>query len=55
MLPDTRYAKGGNVHVAYQAFGNGEVDLVVVPGFVSNIATAMCDLSRCTSLQRLPA
>jgi class 3 adenylate cyclase/esterase/lipase len=39
MLPNTRYAKSGNVHVAYQVFGNGEIDLVFVPGFVSNIET----------------
>jgi pimeloyl-ACP methyl ester carboxylesterase len=37
MLPKTRYAKSGNVHVAYQTFGNGDIDLVFVPGFVSNI------------------
>jgi hypothetical protein len=36
MLPNARYAKGGNVHVAYQAFGNGEVDLVFVPGLFSS-------------------
>ena len=37
MLPKTRYAKSGNVHVAYQVFGNGELDLGFVPGFVSNV------------------
>ena len=36
-LPTTRYAKSGNVHVAYQVFGEGEIDLVFFPGFVSNI------------------
>ena len=36
-VTSTRYAKSGNVHVAYQVFGNGEVDLVFVPGFVSNV------------------
>ena len=36
-LPVTRYAKSGDVHVAYQVFGNGPVDLVFVPGFVSHI------------------
>ena len=36
-LPTTRYAKSGNVHVAYQAFGEGPIDLVFFPGFVSNI------------------
>src|SRR4029078_504385 len=37
MLPTTRYAKSGDIHVAYQVFGNGEIDLVFFPGFVSNI------------------
>jgi pimeloyl-ACP methyl ester carboxylesterase len=37
--PSTRYAKSGNVHVAYQVFGRGEIDLVFFPGFVSNIET----------------
>jgi hypothetical protein len=37
MLPTTRYAKSGSVHVAYQVFGNGDIDLVFFPGFVSNI------------------
>ena len=37
MLPKTRYAKSGSVHIAYQTFGNGDVDLVFVPGFVSNV------------------
>ena len=36
MQPATRYAKSGEVHVAYQVFGEGP-DLVVAPGFVSNI------------------
>lgn len=35
--PRTRYAKSGDVHVAYQLFGDGPVDLVLVPGFVSHI------------------
>jgi pimeloyl-ACP methyl ester carboxylesterase/class 3 adenylate cyclase len=39
MLPTTRYAKSGNVHVAYQVFGEGDIDLVFFPGFVSNIET----------------
>jgi len=34
--PVTRYAKSGDVHVAYQVFGEGP-DLVVAPGFVSHI------------------
>jgi class 3 adenylate cyclase/alpha-beta hydrolase superfamily lysophospholipase len=35
--PDVRYARSGNIHVAYQVFGEGEFDLVVVPGALSNI------------------
>jgi len=37
MQPVTQYAKSGDVHVAYQAFGDGPINLVMVPGFVSNI------------------
>ena len=34
---ETRYAKSGPVHIAYQVFGHGAVDLVCVPGFVSHL------------------
>src|SRR2546425_13321922 len=37
MLPDTRYAKSGDIHIAYQVTGQGPLDLIFVPGFVSNI------------------
>jgi pimeloyl-ACP methyl ester carboxylesterase len=33
----THYAKSGDVHVAYQVFGSGPIDLVLAPGFVSQI------------------
>ena len=32
----TRYAKSGDIHIAYQVFGEGP-DLVMAPGFVSHI------------------
>jgi pimeloyl-ACP methyl ester carboxylesterase len=35
--PRTQYARSGDAHIAYQVFGEGDVDLVFVPGFVSNI------------------
>ena len=35
--PETRYAKSGDVHIAYQVFGNGPIDLVIVQGAISNI------------------
>ena len=37
MLPETRYAKSGDVSIAYQVVGDGPIDLVLVPGWVSNI------------------
>jgi len=37
MQPVTQYAKSGDVHIAYQAFGEGPINLVLVPGFVSNV------------------
>jgi class 3 adenylate cyclase len=37
MTPVTHYAKSGNVHIAYQVFGDGPINLVVAPPFVSNI------------------
>ncbi len=36
-VPRTRYAKSGHVHVAYQVFGSGAIDLVFAPGFISHI------------------
>jgi pimeloyl-ACP methyl ester carboxylesterase len=35
--PETRYAKSGDIHVAYHLFGAGPTNLVLVPGFVSHI------------------
>jgi pimeloyl-ACP methyl ester carboxylesterase len=37
MLPETRYAKSGGVNIAYQTVGSGARDLVLVPGWVSNL------------------
>jgi hypothetical protein len=35
--PDVRYAHNGDVAIAYQVFGEGSVNLVCVPGFISNL------------------
>jgi pimeloyl-ACP methyl ester carboxylesterase len=37
MQPVTHYAKSGDVHIAYQVFGEGAIDLVFAPPFVSNV------------------
>jgi class 3 adenylate cyclase/pimeloyl-ACP methyl ester carboxylesterase len=36
-VPEIRYAKSGDVHIAYQVIGNGPVDLVYTPGIWSNL------------------
>ncbi len=37
MRPQTKYAKSGNVNIAYQVVGTGTFDLVYVMGWVSNL------------------
>ena len=37
MKPETHYARSGEVNIAYQVVGEGPRDLVLVPGWVSNI------------------
>jgi class 3 adenylate cyclase len=37
MMPETKYAKSGDVSIAYQVVGNGPIDLIYVMGWVSNI------------------
>lgn len=57
--PRTEYAKSGRVSIAYQVVGEGPVDLVLVPGFVSHVEVAWEQprlahlLSRLASFSRL--
>ena len=37
MEPDVRYVRSGGASIAYQVVGEGEIDLVWVPDFVSNL------------------
>lgn len=37
MESDTKYAKSGNVHIAYRVFGDGPHDIVLIPGTVSQV------------------
>ena len=37
MIPQTRYARSGKVNIAYQVTGDGPLDLVYVPGWVSQV------------------
>jgi class 3 adenylate cyclase len=34
--PEVQYAQSGDLSIAYQVFGRGDLDLVFVPGFISN-------------------
>jgi pimeloyl-ACP methyl ester carboxylesterase len=37
MTPEIRYARSGDLRIAYQVVGSGPLDLVYVSGFVSNL------------------
>jgi pimeloyl-ACP methyl ester carboxylesterase len=37
VVPETRYAKSGEVHIAYQVVGDGPVDLVFIPGLFTHV------------------
>lgn len=51
--PQTRFALSGDVNIAYQVVGDGPVDLVFVPGWVSNIDEAWTEPSFARFLERL--
>jgi class 3 adenylate cyclase len=52
-VPVIRYAKSGEVNIAYQVTGNGRLDLICVPGWVSNIEYAWEEASYARFLRRL--
>ncbi len=52
-VPTTRYARCGDVHIAYQVTGEGPLDLVLVPGWVSHVEYAWEEPSYASFLRRL--
>lgn len=44
-VPETKFTQSGEVSIAYQVMGNGPLDLIVVPGFVSHLEQAWEDPS----------
>jgi class 3 adenylate cyclase/pimeloyl-ACP methyl ester carboxylesterase len=36
-VPETRYARSGDLQIAYQVVGEGSVDVVLIPSYLSNI------------------
>ena len=53
MLPETQYAKSGDVNIAYQVIGEGLLDLVLVPGFVTHLDIDWEEPSYAHMLRRL--
>jgi len=53
MAPETKYTQSGDVSIAYQVLGDGPLDLLIVPGFVSHLEQAWEDASYTRFLQRL--
>ena len=55
MTRETRYARSGDLNIAYQVVGDGPRDLVYVPGWVSNIELMWEDPAMAHFLERLTA
>ena len=53
MVPETKYARSGNLHIAYQIAGEGPPDLVFVHGWISHIEHLWEEPSVARFLQRL--
>jgi pimeloyl-ACP methyl ester carboxylesterase len=53
MEAETRYADSGGVSIAYQVHGEGPLDLVFVPGFVSHVEMYMGDPTVARFFRRL--
>jgi pimeloyl-ACP methyl ester carboxylesterase len=51
--PETKYARSGEVHIAYQVVGDGPLDLVLVPGWISHIEHQWEDPAHAHFLERL--
>jgi pimeloyl-ACP methyl ester carboxylesterase len=53
--PVTRYARSGDVSIAYQVLGDGPLDLVLVPGWVSHLEYGWEEPSLARFYERLAA
>jgi pimeloyl-ACP methyl ester carboxylesterase/class 3 adenylate cyclase len=53
MPPETHYAASGDVNIAYQVVGDGPIDLVFVPGFVSHLDLQWADPRIARFLEKL--
>jgi class 3 adenylate cyclase len=53
MPPDTRYARSGEVHIAYQVVGDGPIDLLWVPNWIWHVEHMWEDPLTARMLNRL--
>ncbi len=52
-VPEIRYTRSGRVSIAYQEIGEGPIDLVLVPGWISNLELAWEEPRMAGFLRRL--
>jgi pimeloyl-ACP methyl ester carboxylesterase len=52
-VADIRYTKSGHVSLAYQVFGAGDTDLVMAPGYISNLEANWEEPNYARFLERL--
>jgi len=53
LIPSTRYARSGDVNIAYQVVGSGPIDLVYAPGWVSHVEAMWEEPTHDAFLRRL--
>ena len=53
MTPETKYVRSGHTHIAYQTIGDGPLDLIYVPGWVSHVELAWEEPTLARFLMRL--
>ena len=52
-VPKTKYARAGELHIAYQVIGEGPFDLVYVPGWISHVELSWEEPTLARFLRRL--
>ena len=52
-IPETRYARSGDITIAYQVLGEGAFDVVFIPGAVSHVDLIWGDPARASYFERL--
>ena len=53
--PQTKYARSGDLHIAYQVVGDGPIDVVWIPGWFSNVEQSWEWLEMAGFFERLAA